>query len=141
MPMINPAVEQNICGTQNKLQQEHIQYHQKPNFMSNNILKVQENRPWAKKVVKFLHKVPYFKIYVIIASTINRFEETIALKSLGQRKYYVAVFVSNTQKTQQHLENFNSFALLGISKVDSRSLPTSKVAPFVTIVNGMQYLH
>ena len=64
--------------------------------MSNNILKVQENRPWAKKVVKFLHKVPYFKIYEIIASTINRFEETIALKSLGQRKYYVAVFVSNT---------------------------------------------
>ena len=43
----------------------------------------------------FLHKVPYFKIYVIIASMINRFEETIALKNLDQMKYYVAVFVSN----------------------------------------------
>ena len=43
----------------------------------------------------FLHKVPYFKIYVIIVSMINRFEETIALKNLDQMKYYVAVFVSN----------------------------------------------
>ena len=32
--------------------------------------------------------------YVIIASMINRFEETIALKSLDLRKYYVAVFAS-----------------------------------------------
>ena len=43
--------------------------------MLNNKLKVQENRPLAKKVVSFLHKIPYFKIYVIIVSRINRFEE------------------------------------------------------------------
>ena len=45
--------------------------------MLNNILNVQENRPWTKKVVNLLHKVLYFKMYVIIASMINRFEETI----------------------------------------------------------------
>ena len=63
--------------------------------MLNNVLNVQENRSWAKNVVNLLHKVLYFKIYVIIASMINRFEETIALKSLDLRKYYVAVFASN----------------------------------------------
>ena len=62
--------------------------------MLNNLLNVQENRPWAEKVVNLLHKVLYFNIYVIIASMINRFEETIALKSLDLRKYYVAVFAS-----------------------------------------------
>ena len=63
--------------------------------MLNNILNVQENRPWTEKVVNLLQKVLYFKIYVIIASMINRFEETIALKSLDLRKYYVVVFASN----------------------------------------------
>ena len=63
--------------------------------MLNNILNVQENRLRTKKVVNLLHKVLYFKMYVIIASMINRFEETTALKSLDQRKYYVAVFASN----------------------------------------------
>ena len=63
--------------------------------MQNNILKVQENWPWKKKLVPFLHNVPYFKNYVIIASMINRFHETIALKSLNQGKYNVAVFASN----------------------------------------------
>ena len=62
--------------------------------MLNNVLNVQENRSWAKNVVNLLHKVLYFKIYVIIASMINRFEE-FALKSLDLRKYYVAVFASN----------------------------------------------
>ena len=108
---------ENICRTQNKLQQKQICYHQKLNFMLNNILNVQENRPWAEKVVNLLHKVLYFKIYVIIASMINRFEE-FALKSLDLRKYYVAVFASNIQKTQEHLENFNNFSLLVISEVD-----------------------
>ena len=63
--------------------------------MLNNVLNVQENRSWAKNVVNLLHKVLYFKIYVIIASMINRFKETIALKSLDQRKYYSAIFASN----------------------------------------------
>ena len=107
-----------ICRTQNKLQQKQICYHQKLNFMLNNILNVQENRPRTKKVVNLLHKVLYFKMYVIIASMINRFEETTALKSLDQRKYYVAVFASNIQKNQEHLENFNNFSLLVISEVD-----------------------
>ena len=110
---------ENICRTQNKLQQKQISYHQKLNFfMLNNILNVQENRPRTKKVVNLLHKVLYFKMYVIIASMINRFEETTALKSLDQRKYYVAVFASNIQKNQEHLENFNNFSLLVISEVD-----------------------
>ena len=63
--------------------------------MLNNVLNVQENRSWAKNVVNLLHKVLYFKIYVIIASMINKFKETIALKSLDQRKYYSAIFASN----------------------------------------------
>ena len=63
--------------------------------MLNNVLNVQENRSWAKNVVNLLHKVLFFKIYVIIASMINRFKETIALKSLDQRKYYSAIFASN----------------------------------------------
>ena len=63
--------------------------------MLNNVLNVEENRSWAKNVVNLLHKVLYFKIYVIIASMINRFKETIALKSLDQRKYYSAIFASN----------------------------------------------
>ena len=63
--------------------------------MLNNVLNVQENRSWAKNVVNLLHKVLYFKIYVIIASMINRFKETIALKSLDQRKYYSAILASN----------------------------------------------
>ena len=63
--------------------------------MLNNVLNVQENRSWAKNVVNLLHKVLFFKIYVIIASMINRFKETIALKSLDQRKYYSAILASN----------------------------------------------
>ena len=49
--------------------------------MLNNILKIQENRLWAKQVVSFFIQVPSFEIYVIIASVINRFEETIVLRS------------------------------------------------------------
>ena len=63
--------------------------------MLNNVLNVQENRSWAKNVVNLLHKVLFFKIYVIIESMINRFKETIALKSLDQRKYYSAILASN----------------------------------------------
>ena len=51
--------------------------------------------PGQKALWDFLHKVLNFKIYVFIVSMINRFEETIALKSLDQRIYYVAVFASN----------------------------------------------
>ena len=82
--------------------------------------------------------VSSFKIYVIIASMINSFDKTIALKSLDQRKYYIAVFASN--KYLENLENFNNFSLLGISEVKSGSQPTSEVESFVTFVNGIQYL-
>ena len=77
-----------IFGNDNKLVK-------KPNFMLNNILKVQENQPLAKKLWAFLHRVPSCKIYVITASMINRFEGNIALKNLDQEKYYIAVFASN----------------------------------------------
>ena len=63
--------------------------------MLNNILKVWTIGPGQYKLWAFLHRVPSFKIYVIIASVINRFEETIAMKSLDQRKYYIALFASN----------------------------------------------
>ena len=53
--------------------------------MLNNILNVQENRPWVKKSCEPFTQVLYFKIYVIITSMINRFEETIAFKSLDLR--------------------------------------------------------
>ena len=69
---------------------------------------------------------------------INSFEKTIALKSLDQRKYYIAVFASN--KYLENLENFNNFSLLGIAEVKSGSQPTSEVESFVTFVNGIQYL-
>ena len=60
--------------------------------MLNNILKIQEKRSWAKNDVSFFIQGLSYKIYVIIASVINRFEETIALKCLDQRKYYIAVW-------------------------------------------------
>ena len=52
--------------------------------MLNNILKIQENRTWAKNVVRF------FKNGVFFQNLCN-----ILLKSLDQRKYYIAVFASN----------------------------------------------
>ena len=65
--------------------------------MLNNLLKVHENLYWAIKNYEFfLYKVLYFKIYVIIASMTNRFEEAIALKCSDQMIKYVAVFASNT---------------------------------------------
>ena len=42
-----------------------------------------------KKLWAFLHN--YFKIYVIIASMINRFEETIALKSRNIMSQFLLV--------------------------------------------------
>ena len=64
--------------------------------MLKNIAKVQENWSWAKNIMSFFIQGTYFKIYVIVASMINRFEETIALKCSDLRiKYQVAVFASN----------------------------------------------
>ena len=46
-----------------------------------------------KKFVSLFTKITLFQnLYVISASMINRFEETIALKSLDQRKYLRAIF-------------------------------------------------
>ena len=64
--------------------------------MLNNIVKVQENRSWAKNIMSFFIQGAYFKLDVIISSLINRFEEAIALKCSDQRmKYHVTVFASN----------------------------------------------
>ena len=76
--------------------------------MLNNIVKVQENRSWAKKNMNFFIQGTYFKIYVIIVSMMKRFTQTIALKCSDQRmKYHVAVFAIIFRK-HAHIENLNN---------------------------------
>ena len=61
-----------------------------------------------QNVMSFFIQGTYFKIYVIIASMIKRFKQTIALKCLDQRmKYHVAVFAIIFRK-HTHIENLNN---------------------------------
>ena len=67
---------------------------------------------------------------------INRFEETIALKSLDQRKFLLAIF-----RQYLNLVTFGKLFFVGDIRSGFRTSANILIELFVMIVKGMQYLY